>query len=130
MQWKTTDPNPDARVLMRLTIEYPEQPHFRHIANTPAVDLDPDADDYMYFRDLVYTENEASTEDGKFQAQRAGKSVLLFEENSTGRQGEAENLRVRVVHTDLMINKLLGPEPAIIGRRIESPYDLAGRRTG
>lgn len=130
VQWKTTDPNPDARVLMRLTIEYPEQPHFRHIANTPAVDLDPDADDYMYFRDLVYTENEASTEDGKFQAQRAGKSVLLFEENSTGRQGEAENLRVRVVHTDLMINKLLGPEPAIIGRRIESPYDLAGRRTG
>jgi hypothetical protein len=56
LHWRTTDNDPNARIVTRITISYPAQPHFRHIANTAPVNLDPAAGDMVAFDSLRYTE--------------------------------------------------------------------------
>jgi hypothetical protein len=129
-----TSADPAERVIIRLTIKYPVVAHYRHIANTPAVVLDPATNDLVNFKALKYTEpttGAAVDMDNKFTATGRGKSVLLFGElSSAGRGGQIETLRVRVVDTKAWNDSLPAVQTAVIGNAITSPYDTAGLGTG
>ena len=132
--WYTTGDAAE-RVIIKLTFKYPVAPHYRHIANTPGVDLDPSTNDLVKFKELKYAEaTTGATVDSsnhKFTATGPGKSVLLFSETSSpGRGGSIETLRVRVVETKNWNDQLPATQTAIIGKKITSAYDTAGLGTG
>ncbi len=131
--WKTTG-DPAARVIIRLILKYPSEPHYRHIAQTPPVVLDPATNDLVTFKALEYTEpttGAAVDSQGRFTATGPGRSVLLFGEvNNTGRGGTNETLRVRVVETKRWDDQLPATQTAIIGQQITSAYDTAGLGSG
>ena len=131
--WYTTG-DPAERVILKLNIKYPLVAHYRHIANTPPVVLDPSTNDFVSFKSLKYTEattGAAVDSDNKFTATGSGKTVLLFgETSSTGRGGAIETLRVRVVDTKNWNDQLPATQTAIIGQTITSSYDTAGLGTG
>jgi len=132
LNWKTTDADPAARIITVINIKYPSEPHFRHIANTAPVNLDPDPNDMLEFKEIKYTENGAQADQNrKFSASNSGNSVLLFNEiSSSGRGGRIVTLRVRVVRTRLYDSDGPPSAAAIIGRKITSPFDTAGLGTG
>jgi hypothetical protein len=129
-----TSQDPADRVIIKLTFKYPVSPHYEHIANTPAVNLDPSSSDFVTFKELKYTEpttGAALDTDGKFTATGPGKTVLLFSEtSSSGRGGSIETMRVRVVETKNWNDQLPATQQAIIGQKITSPYDTAGLGSG
>ncbi|MEY4916701.1 MAG: hypothetical protein RL616_614, partial [Verrucomicrobiota bacterium] len=131
--WYTSG-DPSERVIIKLNFKYPTVAHYRHIANTPAVAVDPSTNDLVKFIALKYTETTAGgtvDADKKFTATGPGKSVLLFtESSSSGRGGTIETLRVRVVETKIWSDQLPATQTAIIGKKITSSYDTAGRGTG
>ena len=131
--WYTTG-DPAERVIIKLNIKYPLVAHYRHIANTPPVALDPSTNDFVSFKSLEYTEattGAAVDNNNNFTATGSGKTVLLFgETSSTGRGGAIETLRVRVVDTRNWNDQLPATETAIIGQTITSSYDTAGLGTG
>ncbi len=131
LSWRTTDPDPNSRIIVNVTIVYPTAPHYRHIANTPAVPLDPDPNDLVEFKELKYSENDAQIDSSnRFSAFNPGHTVLLFGEiSSIGRSGQAETLRVRVVQTHNW-NESLPTASAVIGQQVTSSYDTAGLETG
>lgn len=121
--WNTDHPNSDVRVLMRVNVTYPALPHYRHVAETPPVPLDPDPSDFIEFSEVNYAENDASADElGLFTATEAGKSVLVFNEISETRTGVVRTLRIRVVETKTYLQTLVTRD-ATIGERIISPYD-------
>ena len=131
--WKTTvDPNDF--VIVRLIQQYPAAPHYRHIANTPPVKLDPATNDLVTFQKLKYAETTtgaAVDSSGMFTATGPGKTVLLFSElSSSGRGGQIQTLRVRVVETHYWSDQLPATQDATIGQKITSSYDTAGLNTG
>lgn len=131
--WHTTA-DPDELVIIRLTIKYPLVAHYRHIANTPGVNLDPSTNDLVNFKSLKYTETTTGAvidANNLFTATGPGKTVLLFGElSSPGRGGQIETLRVRVVETHLWNDSLPATQTALIGSAITSSYDTAGLGTG
>lgn len=129
--WRTNDPDPNVRIILRLTLKYPAEPHYRHIARTPGVNLDPDPNDLIVFRAVKYTECEASAAENLFQAPKAGYTVLLFGElNEISREEQQETARVRVVRTKEWSTDLPPPRKVPIGRKITSAFDTAGLDTG
>lgn len=119
-----------------ITANYPRVAHYPHIADTPPVALDPDATDAFVFKELRYTENNASVDGQKrFASAQPGKSVLLFSElQRDGRGQPREFVRVRVVDTRRW-NDGLAVGSAIIGQKIRDRslgrvYDRAELGTG
>jgi len=131
--WKTTG-DTEERIIIRITIKYQVAPHFRHIANTRPVTLDPATNDLVSFKALKYTEpTTGATVDaaGRFTATGPGNTILLFGAiSSPSRQGQIETLRVRVVQTRNWNDQLPATQPAIIGQKITSSYDTAQLDTG
>ena len=131
--WFTKN-DPTERVIIKLNYLYPVPSHYRHIANTPPVQLDPSTNDLVSFKALKYAETATgSAVDGenKFTATGPGKTVLLFgQTSSSGRGGVIETLRVRVVETKVWSDQLPAVQTAIIGNKITSSYDTAGLGTG
>ncbi|MBW8864294.1 MAG: hypothetical protein JF609_05100, partial [Verrucomicrobia bacterium] len=131
--WYTTA-DPADRVIIRLTFQYPVVPHYRHIANTKPVALDPSTNDLVSFVGLKYTEpttGAAVDSANNFSASGPGRTVLLFSETSSqGRGGTIVTPRVRVVQTMNWNDNLPATQPAIIGKKITSSFDTAGLGTG
>ena len=69
-------------VVIRVTTQWPESPHVVHIANTPAVKLDPTMDDDIAFKAIKHVESDATVAGNKFTATVKGRSVLHFMRNS------------------------------------------------
>ena len=130
-KWRP-DPALPNEVEVIVTATYPSPAHYPHIANTPAVALDPDANDTFVFKALKYTENSAAVDGSKrFTAALAGKTVLLFSEIQLGSRGQPQEfLRVRVVDTRTYDDGLIQGE-AVIGQKIQDPaLDRANLDTG
>ncbi|MBL9135673.1 MAG: hypothetical protein JNK85_07390 [Verrucomicrobiales bacterium] len=110
---------------------------YRHIANTPPVDLDPSPTDSRVFSAVRYTNGDGAAPDAKFTATRAGKSVLLFYQASgrppTG-DPNTETPIVRVVETKIWnadsADLQTSAVTATIGTKLTSPFDSAGLGTG
>jgi len=131
------------------TRKFPGASHYRYIADsppeaTPAVALDPDPEDLLFFMNLKYQTGNAIAADKKYSAASAGKAVLLFSESSDTNQPAAgdltrETLLVRVVETRMWnsavdwaggVGMVKGPVPATIGTKVSSAFDTAGIGTG
>lgn len=134
MSYWYTSADPNDRVIIRLTFKYPVVPHYRHIANTRPVPLDPATNDLVTFSSLKYTEattGAAVDSSGNFTATGPGKTVLMFNETSSvGRGGSIVTPRIRVVETRSWNDQLPATQTAIIGKKITSAYDTAGLGTG
>ncbi|MGK0188775.1 MAG: hypothetical protein ACI9R3_004589 [Verrucomicrobiales bacterium] len=131
--WRTNDVNPASRIILRLFLEYPDAPHYRHVANTPGVDLDPSPDDLLVFRGIKYSEagTQASAAENRFSATGAGKTVLLFGELNESGHGDAfETFRVRIVETAIWDSNLPPVRQVPIGRKVTSTFDTAELDTG
>lgn len=130
--WRTNDLDANSRIILRVFIEFPSSPHYRHVADTPGVDLDPSEDDLMVYREVKYAENDAAAgEDKQFTASLAGRAVLLFGELNEALRGQQyETLRVRVVETKTWNTDLPPVRNVPIGRKVTSPFDTAKRDTG
>lgn len=129
--WRPSPTSSAVDVIVIVT--YPSPAHYPHIANTPAVALDPDPSDSFVFKEIKYTENSAVVDGNKrFTAQSAGKTVLLFSEiQKLGRGQPREFLRVRVVDTRKYTDVLAPDGTAVIGRKITDPVlDKAQLGTG
>jgi hypothetical protein len=124
----------DLTVTVRFTAVWPASPHYRHIANTPLVELTPDAAGNFLFKKLAYTENAATViQTSQFSASSAGKSVLQFSEvKKIGRGEPKEYVRIRVVQTTAL-SASLAANPigtVVIGRAVRDSLDLANLGTG
>lgn len=111
----------------------PEQPHYPHVAGSPPVQLTPDPNGTIFFKELKYTENNAAISGGSlFTADTPGRSVLLFGEiKQIGRGDPMEYLRVRMVQTRAWNDGMPAAATAVIGRAIsDSSMDLANLGTG
>jgi len=130
--WRTNDADPNMRLIIRQFLSFPTEPHYRHVAGTPGVSLDPSEDDLLVFREIKYTENQASTGgDKKFVAQNPGLTVLMFGELSEIARGQQrETFRVRVVETKLWSDGLPPVRNVPIGAKVKSAYDTAKLDTG
>ncbi|MCC7373410.1 MAG: hypothetical protein IT581_02050 [Verrucomicrobiales bacterium] len=110
---------------------------YRHIANTPPVDLDPSPSDSRKFVAVKYTSGDGAAPEGKFAATRTGKSVLLFYQ-AAGRppigDPNTETPIVRIVDTKIwnadQADLQTSAVTATIGSKLTSTYDLAGLGTG
>ncbi|MEI7729603.1 MAG: PA14 domain-containing protein [Verrucomicrobiota bacterium] len=131
VSWRTTDADATSRVFTRVYIQYPPLPHYRHVASTPVVNLDPDPTDSIAFKEIKYSENGATVLNSTgFNASQAGRSVLLFTETVRGRGTPVTTYRVRVVETKLYSQTLGAIQTATIGTKVTSSYDTAGLDTG
>jgi hypothetical protein len=111
----------------------------RHIASTPAVDLDPSPDDRFFFKGLRYSSVNATSADGRFLSSAPGYSVLLYSvlpANASGRAVDdrsREDLFVRVVETvNWDATGILRTDATAvpIGTPLASTDDVAQRGTG
>jgi len=131
--WQTTA-DPNDRVIIRLTFKYPVVPHYRHIANTRPVPLNPSTNDAVSFVGMKYTETTtgaAVDSSGNFTATGPGMTVLQFSEtSSSGRGGSITAPRIRVVQTKNWSDNLPNTQTAVIGKKITSSFDTAGLGTG
>lgn len=129
--WTPVD-DPDRPISVYITAVLPDEPHYPHIAETPAVNVDPAADDDFIFKEVKYTETDAVVDgDNGFTSTEEGWSVLLFGEIvSTGRGQAAEFTRVRTVRTRKWNEVLQSPKNAVIGKAISDDLDLAKLGTG
>lgn len=128
--WNTGD---DSSLQVLVTVNKPSQPHYPHIAGTPAVQLNPDPNGSFFFKGIKYSENEAAIQnDSLFTADKPGDTVLLFSEiKQIGRGEPQEFLRVRMVRTETWDENLSTPAQAIIGQAItDTELDLAKLDTG
>lgn len=82
---------------------YSNPTKYRHIAETPSVELDPSATDARYFDGLLFHLGGAGVNGSRFSADRTTKSVLLYRTNVVAaravRDPNEERLDVRVVET-------------------------------
>lgn len=122
-----------ASVQVLIDVLPPDQPHYPHIAGTPPVQLTPNPNGTFFFKEVKYTESEASISGGSlFSANNPGRSVLLFGEiKQSGRGEPKEYLRVRMVQTRLWNDGNPTQAVAIIGQAIRDPaLDRANLGTG
>ena len=117
-----------------VTAHYPTNgAHYPHVASTPPVNLDPDPGDSFVFKEVRYSENEASVDENSyFRADLAGWTVLLFGElQQQGRGQPREFLRVRTVETKIWQDVLADSTNAVIGQAVaDEDLDLAELGTG
>ena len=132
--WQTKSGDTNDRVILRLTLQYPSAPHYRHIANTRGVPLNSTNNPSVTYVGIKYTESStgaAVDSSTNFTATGPGKTVLLFnEKTSVGRGGVIVTPRVRVVQTWNWSDNLPATQTAVIGKKITSDYDTAGLNTG
>lgn len=114
-------------------------PFQQHIVETPPVVLDPFTRDKSFFKEMRYTSGGAVVADGKFSTPAPGKSVLVFLTlpEATGANDPAkgdttrERVDIRIVNSVSWRQALTtNSSPAVIGRRLTSALDTAGRRSG
>ncbi len=72
---------PDVKVVVRVNTEWPQSPHYIHVAKTPGVNLDPSPEDGIAFKSLKYATADGAVSGTEFTATQEGKSVLLFSRN-------------------------------------------------
>jgi hypothetical protein len=124
----------DLSVEVRFKAVWPPVPHYRHVADTPPVQLTPDPAGSFFFKEISYTENSgAVSQTSLFTAGLAGKTVLRFGEvKKIGRGEPKEYVRLRVVETRTLQDVLQGVSVAnaLIGRAVRDPLDLANLGTG
>ena len=132
--WQTLSGNTNDQVALRLTQQYPAAPHYRHIANTRGVSLNPQTNGLVTFVGLKYTESTtgaAVDSSTNFTATGPGKTILLFNvTSSSGRGGSVTTPRVRVVQSMNWSDNLPATQTAVIGKKITSTNDTAGLGTG
>ena len=161
IEWENAT-DPSKRVITQITSGFPGEQipndpiisfkgrsHYRHIAETPPVDLNPDPEDEYFFLDLKYTTGDAAIADGGYVANHKGKAVVLFSQaldDVAPAQGDLtrEELRVRVVETRRWNNPLGAgteingtssdllpfPLPVPIGSSITDEWDHIGDGKG
>ncbi|MBN9691935.1 MAG: VCBS repeat-containing protein [Verrucomicrobia bacterium] len=88
---------------------FPGSSHYGHISDTtpevtPAVDLDPDPSDALFFQELKYQTGQSQVVNGEYTATGPGRAVLLFSASTDATRPAVgdltvESLRVRVVET-------------------------------
>ena len=130
-KWRRDPALPDT-MDVTVDVRYPDRPHYAHVAETPAVSLDPDPADAFAFKEIRYSETDAAVDGQKrFTATQPGFTVLLFSElQKDGRGVPRQFLRVRVVETKPW-ESVLSQGGAIIGRKVpDLGYDRAGLGTG
>ncbi|RLC09313.1 MAG: hypothetical protein DRI57_22355, partial [Deltaproteobacteria bacterium] len=95
----------EQKLISTIHTQWPETPHYVHVADTPPVPLDPQEDDRFAFKSLKYTSNEAEVSQAlEFTASKEGKSTLLLTTVPSGAatgDENVENAYVRVVETRL-----------------------------
>jgi hypothetical protein len=137
--WKPgtdSDQAVEVRVIATLPFDAERQirGHYPHIQGTPAVALDPDAEDDFSFRSIKYSTAGATVDANKlFATQRPGMSVLLFSQiQRVGRGQPREFLQVRVVDTRAWDTNLAAvPKEVPVGSKIlDSSVDFAQLGTG
>ena len=131
--WGTTSADTNDQVIVRLTFQYPDSPHYRYIANARGVSLNV-SNSPNSFVSLKYTESStgaAIDSQTNFTATGPGRTVLLFNQtSSSGRGGKVVTPRVRVVGTMNWSDNIPAAQTAVIGKKITSSYDTAGLGTG
>ena len=131
--FRVTWSNETESIDVLVTSVYPQTPHYPHITSTPPVNLDPDSGDSFVYKDVRYSENEASVDENSyFRAEIPGWTVLLFGEiQLVGRGEPREFLRVRTVETKTWQDCLTNDTEVIIGQAIiDDDLDLAKLETG
>src|SRR5262249_50875650 len=121
--------------------------HYKHIAGTPPVNLEPSSTDTNFFLGLKYaTADATASPDGLFTATTRGKAVLLFCQSinpAVAAVGDTtkEKLFVRVVETRTWTDGTGWPNQSSpllkdnsisqeIGQPLQTAYDTAGLGTG
>ncbi|HHC24920.1 MAG TPA: hypothetical protein ENK58_05825, partial [Desulfobacterales bacterium] len=104
VEWKNKSGEKcEQKLITTIHTEWPDPPHYVHVAETPPVPLDPYGNDKFAFKSLKYSSNEAQVSPAlEFTSSKAGKSTLLFTKVSSGvATGDmnAEPAYVRVVDT-------------------------------
>lgn len=135
--WTPTE-EPERPISVYITAVLPKdangqlQPHYPHIAETPAVNVDPSSTDGFIFKEVKYSETDAVVDgENGFTASEEGWSVLVFGDVlSTGRGQVSEFVRVRTVRTKKWSDALWPTGRAVIGRAITDELDLAALGTG
>ncbi len=121
---------------VRITANWPSQPHYRHIAGTPPVKLTPEDGGVFQFVSQEYTEagTGASIQNtSEFVASGGGWTVLRFKEiKKIGRSAPKEYIVIRTVRTKALVTSLgeNADGAAIIGKAVRDPLDLAGFGSG
>ncbi|NOY80786.1 MAG: hypothetical protein GXP31_07250 [Kiritimatiellaeota bacterium] len=80
VEWFRTD-GKNARILTQITVEGPSAPEdyrYRHVAGTAPVNLEPSYTDHRQFVSLQYTTCGGRAPNSRYEAPRAGYSVLIF----------------------------------------------------
>ncbi|WP_411845984.1 LamG domain-containing protein [Roseibacillus persicicus] len=89
-------------IIVEVTVDWPSEPDYTHIIETPAVDLDESATDGTSFVRLAHTESRATVTGSQFSASESGRSILLFSHRANGESNgdlERESLSVKVVNS-------------------------------
>ncbi|MCP5526979.1 MAG: LamG domain-containing protein [Verrucomicrobiales bacterium] len=130
LEWGRRPGSPSSRsIFTEITVEWPDDPGFTHVANTPPVPLDTNKTNTVAFVGLKYAERSGRvTDTAEFTAGEAGWSVLLFSERTDGTAANGdltrEQLRVRTVRSRNWSEGLL-TEDALIGAPLASPLHAA-----
>ena len=141
LEWETVQGG-DGKVITEIDSSFPQEPHYRHVAETPAVDLEPDAEDDFHFIENAFTTGDGRVSEGSgFVNESPGWTVLVFSRSDEANPAsfpargnlEREMLHVRTVRTwewDDHPTASPDPVPAAIGSRLSSGADTAGLGTG
>ncbi len=131
VEWKNKEGGKcEQKLISTIHTKWPDSPHYIHVAETPAVPLDPRVDDEFAFVSLKYAEkgDKVQVASGGFTASEAGKSTLLFTKVSSGAAVGDENVEsayIRVVETRVWTTGLEEGN-AEIGTEITSRHHAPG----
>ena len=121
---------------VHITANWPDKPHYAHIADTPPVQLTPDPAGNFHFVEKSFAEESLQVvimNNSEFTASGNGWAVLRFKEvKRVGRTEPKEFIALRTVRTQAVQASLNEnrAEMAIIGQAIRDPLDLAKLGTG
>ena len=131
-----TNETEDTGFEVHVHASWPVEPHYRHIAGSPAVQLTPDTSGTFRFVSLPFSEKTTACiqNDSEFFATENGWALLRFKEVMQSGRGEPkEYIALRTVLTQGLMASVDSNRPAktaIIGQAITDPLDLAGFGTG
>ena len=131
-----TNETADSGFEVHITASWPVRPHYKHIADSPAVQLTPDPDGaFQFVASLLSTDavSPVIQNNSEFVASGSGWTLLRFKEiKKAGRAEPKEYVALRTVRTKSWQEsyKESGDAASIIGQTISDPLDLAGLGTG
>ncbi len=130
LEWARQNSTNSRNIYLQVTVNWPSNVNYVHIANTPPVPLDPSNTNSVAFVGLKYSESDKVTvsETGAFSAPGATgtpRSVLLFSQRPDGSAANGnlalETLFVRTVQTKSFNSGILSAT-ATIGSPIKSAF--------